>query len=103
MKIIKCLTELIGEELADARKYAELALTYATDQPDAAKLFRELSDEEMRHMERLHKAAEKTVEEHRRTKGDPPAEMLAVYNYLHQRHITATKEVKIMQGMFDAR
>lgn len=103
MKIIKCLTELIGEELADAKKYAELALTYAADQPDASKLFRELSDEEMRHMERLHKCAERAVDEHRKTKGDPPAEMLAVYNYLHQRHVAEAKEVKIMQGMFDAR
>lgn len=103
MRIIKCLTELIGEEIADAKKYAELALTYASDQPDAAKLFRELSDEEMRHMERLHKAAEKTIEEHRRMKGDPPAEMLAVYNYLHERHIAAAKEAKIMQGMYDSR
>lgn len=103
MKIIKCLAELISEELADAKKYAELALTYASDQPDAAKLFRELSDEEMRHMERLHKAVERAIDEHRRTKGDPPAEMLAVYNYLHGRHIAEAKEVKIMQGMFDGR
>lgn len=103
MKIIKCLTKLIEEELTDAKKYAELALTYASDQPDASKLFRELSDEEMRHMERLHKAAEKVIEEHLRTKGDPPAEMLAIYNYLHERHITEAKEVKIIQGMFDAR
>lgn len=103
MKIIKCLTKLIEEELADAKKYAELALSYAADQPDAAKLFRELSDEEMRHMERLHKAAERVIEEHRKTKGDPPAEMLAVYNYLHDRHITEAKEVRIMQGMYDGR
>lgn len=103
MKIIKCLTGLIEEELADAKKYAELALTYATDQPDAAKLFRELSDEEMRHMERLHKAAEKVIEEHRRTKGEPPSEMIAVYNFLHERQIALAKEVRIMQGMYDER
>lgn len=103
MKVIKCLTALIEEELADAKKYAELALTYATGQPETAKLFREFSDEEMRHMERLHKAAEKAIEEHRRTKGDPPAEMLAVYNFLHDRQIVLAKEVKVLQGMFDDR
>lgn len=103
MKIIKCLTKLIEEEVADAKKYAELALTYATDQPDAAKLFRELSDEELRHMDRLHKVAERVIEDHRKAKGDPPAEMLAVYNFLHERQIAAAKEVKMLQGMYDER
>lgn len=103
MKIIKCLTTLIEDELSDAKKYAELALTYAADQPETAKLFRELSDEEMRHMERLHKAAEKVIDEHRRTKSDPPAEMLAVYNFLHDRQIALAKEVKVLQGMYDER
>ena len=103
MKIIKCLTGLIEEELSDAKKYAELALTYAAEQPEAAKLFRELSDEEMRHMERLHKAAEKVIAEHRRTKGEPPAEMPAVYSFLHERQIALAKEVKVLQEMFDDR
>ncbi len=103
MKIIKCLTELVEEELSDAKKYAELALKFEADQPEAAKLFRELSDEEMRHMERLHKCAEKVIEEHRRAKGELPDEMLAVYNFLHNRQIALAKEVKIMQGMYDGR
>lgn len=100
MKIVKCLSELIGEELDDAKKYAELALKWKSERPEAAKLFRELSGEEMRHMERLHTVAEDIIAEHRKTNGEPPAEMLAVYNYLHERQIEQAKEIKILQAMY---
>ncbi len=100
MQIIQCLTELIDDELADAKRYAELALQYRDAHPDAAKLFRSLSDEEMRHMERLHAAAEEIIAEHRRTKGEPPADMLAVYRYVHGKETEKAKEIKIIQAMY---
>ncbi len=100
MKLIQLLTDLINDELDDAKKYAELALQYKEQHPETAKLFRALSDEEMRHMERLHAAAEEIIAEHRRTKGEPPADMLAVYRYVHGKETEKAKEIKIIQAMY---
>jgi hypothetical protein len=39
----------------------------------------------------------KLIEGYRKTSGEPPAAMLAVYDYLHEKFIEEAKEVKIMQ------
>ena len=54
MKIIKCLSELITEELKDADKYIDLAEKWKSDEPDTADLFYQLSTEEMGHVDKLH-------------------------------------------------
>ena len=100
MKIIKCLSEYIHEELGDAKKYAEKALAIKQEYPEVAELMYQLSQEEMTHMNRLHVEAEKIIAEYRRNEGEPPAPMMAVYDYLHEQAIEKAKEVKIMQGMF---
>ena len=56
-----------------------------------------LSGEEMRHMQMLHNQVVKLIDNYRRTEGEPPASMLAVYDYLHQKFIDHAKEIKVMQ------
>ena len=100
MKIIKCLTEYIHEEIGDAKKYVEKAIAVKGEFPQLAEVFYKLSGEEMQHMNILHGEVEKLIAEHRRTKGDPPEAMLAVYDYLHEQAINDAKEVKILQEMY---
>ena len=100
MKIIKCLSEFIEEEIGDAEKYAKKALETKTEYPDIANLMNTLSLEEMKHMQLLHNAVAKLIEDYRKIKGEPPAAMLAVYDYLHEKFIEEAKEVKIMQQMY---
>lgn len=102
MKIIKCLSELIEEELEDADKYIELALKWKADEPVTAELFHDLSVEEIGHMERLHRRVAELIENYRRENGDPPKEMMTLYDYLHKKHIGKATEVRIKQGMFQA-
>lgn len=99
MKEIKLLTEHIADELDDAETYAQLALDYKEADPETAALFLRLSDEELTHMDALHNAAAKLVGKHRREKGEPPAAMTAVYDFLHKRQIERVKEIKILQSM----
>ena len=101
MKIIKCLSEKIKEELNDAEAYIDLAAEWKRDEPETAKLFSVLSAEEMGHVNKLHTEVTRLISRYRQTKGEPPAGMLAVYDYLHEQQIENATRVKVKQKMFD--
>lgn len=100
MEIIKKLSEQIGEELEDAEKYAKLALLHQSTHPELAKTYYDLSTEEMHHVDMLHANVTRLIEKHRKEHGDPPAPMMAVYEYLHKKHIEEAAEIKIYQAQF---
>ncbi|MBE6710329.1 MAG: hypothetical protein E7579_04320 [Ruminococcaceae bacterium] len=100
MKIIKKLVKMIDEELADAKKYAECALKMREEYPMLANVFYNLSMEEMKHMNMLHAEVVKVIEAYKKEKGEPPAAMLAIWEYKHEEHIEAAEEVSVMQAMF---
>ena len=100
MKIIKKLSEYIEEEINDAEKYAECALKVKDKYPSVSSLFFMLSEEELTHMNRLHNEVQKLIESYRQEKGEPPKDMMVIYDFLHQRFIEKVKDVKILQGMY---
>ena len=100
MKIIKCLSDYIHEEIHDGEKYIKKALAIREEYPEVAEVFNVLSMEEMKHMQMLHNQVAKIIEDYRKTKGEPPDAMLAVYNYLHEKFIDEAKEVKILHQMY---
>lgn len=77
------MCDYIDEELHDAEKYIKRALEVKQDYPEVAELMNMLSGEEMRHMQMLHNQVVKLIDNYRKTEGEPPASMLAVYDYLH--------------------
>jgi len=102
MKIIKCLSELIEEELEDSKKYIDLAMKWKQEEPDTADLFYELSLEEMGHVDKLHQEVTELIEEYRKEHGEPPKDMMVLYDYLHEKHIGNATQIKVMQGMYKA-
>ena len=100
MKIIKAISEKIMEELQDAEAYIDLAMEWRKDQPEAAELFAELSKEEMGHMHRLHGEVVRLINQYRQSKGEPPAGMMALYEYLHEQQIEMAMKVKVKQAMY---
>ena len=102
MKIIKCLSELIEEELDDSAKYVDLAIKWKNEEPDTADLFYELSVEEMGHMQKLHDEVAELIEEYRKEHGEPPKDMMVLYEYLHEKHIGTATQIKVKQAMYKA-
>jgi rubrerythrin len=100
MRIIKELSDFIEEELDGAECYAKKAIKFKTERPEMAKMFYMMSTEEMNHVKYLHDAVVKLIDEYRKEKGDPPPAMLAVYDYLHEKHIDHAKEVRILQEQY---
>ena len=102
MKIIKKLTDLIDEEIHDGKKYANLALEYKDKDTALAEMFYNLSLEEMKHMNTLHNAVVKQINNIRAVEADNPkmAGMEVLYDTLHQISINKAKEVQILQNMY---
>lgn len=100
MKIIKCLAEKIEEELHDANEYIELAMKWKNDEPDTADLFYELSMEEMGHVDKLHEEVVELIEEYRKEHGEPPNDMMVLYDYLHEKHISEAMQIRVKHGIY---
>lgn len=100
MKIIKELSEHIEEEIEGAEEYIKAAIKYKHEYPSLANTLYEMSLDEMHHMNLIHGEVVKLIEEHRREKGTPPAAMLAVYDYLHEKQIEEANEVKMYQSQY---
>lgn len=100
MKIIKILSDKIKEEICDAKSYASMALEYKDEWPELSRTLYNISTQEMEHMNLLHNEVAAIIRKYRETKGDPPVEMMAVYDYLHKEQIEKAAEVKTLQNMY---
>ena len=97
---IKKISDRIKEELCDAKWYAEEALKSKEDDKVLAETFYTLATEELKHMELLHAQVVRLINEYKAQKGDPPADMQARYDYIHEEEIEKVKEVKILLAIY---
>lgn len=100
MKVIRQISDFIGEEIEGAEEYAKGAIKHKDEHPLLAKVMYEISMDELRHVDILHGEAVKIINDYRREKGDPPAAMLAVYEYLHEKQIEAVNKIKMYQSHY---
>ena len=100
MKLIKTLSERVTEEIGDARYYIKMALEVKDEHPELARTLYTISQQEMDHMTMLHTSVVDIIEKYRATNGEPPAAMMAVYEYLHEQQINSAAEVKAMQSLY---
>ena len=100
MKLIKELEEMIEDEIHDIKKYAEKAAELKEKYPSLAQTLYSISTQEDAHQAAIHSEVVKLVEEYRKEHGEPPAPMMAVYDYLHKRHIEELAEARRYQEIY---
>ena len=94
MKLIQKISDMIDEELEGACDYGKAAVKYKDENQTLAKTFYDIAAQELQHVTMLHEQMVKIIEEHRKTKGEPPASMMAVYDYLHEKQIEKANKAK---------
>ena len=100
MKLIEELEEMIEEEISDEKKYAKMAIKLKHEYPSLAQTLYTISTQEEGHKNMLHNEVVKLIESYRAQHGAPPAEMAAVYDYIHKKHIEKAAEAKRYQEMY---
>lgn len=100
MKLIRDLEEMIEDEIRDIEKYAKMAAQVKDEHPALAQVLYNISVQEDAHHAALHNEVVRIVEEYRRTHGEPPAAMMAVYEFMHKRHIDKIAEARRFQDIY---
>ena len=100
MKVIKCLSESIESTLDMAEDNIKSAIKYKEEFPIAAKAFYTQSMTLMDSIKGQHDAVATIIGEYRKEKGDPPAPMMAIYDYMHERHINKAAAIRSLQEMY---
>ncbi len=100
MQIIRDLEELIEDEVHDVKKYAKMAAELKAKHPGLAQVLYTISTQEETHQAALHTEVVKIIEEYKRTKGEPPAAMMAVYDFMHKRHIDKMADARRYQDLY---
>ena len=100
MKLIQNLEEKIEDEIHDIKEYAEMAAELKGEHPALAQVLYNISVQEDAHQAALHNEVVKLIEEHRRVHGAPPPAMMAVYEYVHKRHIEKLAEARKYQDVY---
>jgi hypothetical protein len=100
MKLIKELEEMIDYKIHNVKKYAKMAAELKAEHPVLAQTLYTISTQEAAHKDALHSEVVKIIEEYRAKNGEPPASMMAVYDYLHKKHIEKMAEARRYQEAY---
>ena len=100
MKLIRELEEYISDEIGDIKKYAKMAAAVKEEYPALAQVLYNISTQEDGHQAALHNEVVNIIAEYRKKHGDPPASMLAVYDFLHKQSIDKLAEARMYQDVY---
>lgn len=84
MLMLKDLVENIREELEDVKKYAEASARVKLEDPALANVYADLGMEEMKHAEKLHRAAVELIDKATANGKEAPQAMRAIWDFEHK-------------------
>ena len=100
MQVIKDFSEDIERTLDMAECNIKEAVKYKIEYPAAAQAFYNKSIALMNTIKGQHDAVVALIESYRKDKGEPPAPMMAIYNYMHERHMNQAAAIKNLQDTY---
>ena len=100
MQKIKELVGMIKEEIEGSEDYIDLALKMKMDDRKKADVFAKLSDDEMGHVMALHTMVVEIIADYRKENGEPPKEMMIIWDYEHKNIIEEVNDIKLKQMMY---
>ncbi len=90
------------EEMQGAEEYIKCAMRYKDEDVMLAKMYSDMSADELKHALALHDAAVRLINEYKQKGEVVPPEMKAVYDYLHEKHMDRFNAIKLQQATFRA-
>lgn len=102
LTIIKHINELIEKSLDMSDYYIRKSLQWKEEYPTLSRALYEASLDEADNYTRLHGVGVSLIQAYREKNGPPPANMQAIYDYLHEKHINHAVEIKNLQNMYKA-
>lgn len=100
MQLISKLEDLIDDEISDVKKYAKMATELKKSHPALAQVLYNISAQEEGHQAAIHAEVVKIIEAYRKETGTPPPAMMAVYDYVHKKHIEKLADARRYQDMY---
>ena len=100
MKDFEKLKNHIREEIRDAEDYIRDALACKDTCPERAEVYRRLAEEELGHMEALHAEIVREIKKWQAENGNPPPDMQAKYNVLHEIFTGDANKVRLMIKLY---
>lgn len=96
MKMLTKLIEKAEDTLNEIEWYGEKALMYRDENKALADVYNKVADMHINIYEMLHKQMVDLIEQKKRDGSQPPAEMLAIWNYEHEKLIKEFKNAKVL-------
>ena len=96
MKILTKMIDKAHDTMEEIEWYAEKALHYKADHKSVADVYNKIADMHITIYDMLHKEMVSLIDEHKRMGHTPLAEMVAVWDYEHEKLIKEFAEAKTM-------
>lgn len=95
------LYSMMEEEIDGAETYAAKALSYKASMPDLAKMFHQMSGDEMKHASMIEAEIKKTVTvEKAKNPQTTDHTMESIYSFMHDQFAARVVKVRVMQEKF---
>lgn len=102
MKELKEIIGDIGESLENAECYAKEAVKHKEQFPALASTYARIAQDELNHVDMLHRHAVEMIESKERSGAEVPASMRAVWDWEHEKQIDEAADVRRLLDMYKA-